>query len=101
FNLSLNAKEVYQECTCEQYENRFVQGIIVVIFKETAGLGILDYKTDCITEEMTDEVYDKLKKRYYIQLSLYKRTIEDIWQELVTKAYLYFFDKSLLVEVDL
>ena len=101
FNLSLDAKEVYQEWTSEQDENIFVQGIIDVIFKETAGWVILDYKTDRITEEMTDEVYDKLKKRYQIQLSLYKRAIEDIWQEPVTKAYLYFFDKSLLVEVDL
>lgn len=101
FNLSLLAKDVYKDWQDEQDTHIFVQGIIDCVVPHEDGWIIIDYKTDRIDEDITDELYTKLKNRYRVQLDAYKTAIENIWDEKVTKAYLYFFDKQLLVETEL
>ena len=61
----------------------------------------MDYKTDAIHEEVTDEVKAKLVKRYETQMNLYRHAIESILHQPVQETYLYFFAKRLLIKVPL
>ena len=98
FNLMLDAKEVYPEFTGQGKENVLVQGVIDCLIPKDDGWIILDYKTDAISEPVTPELKEKLRKRYEVQLSLYRTAIERIWNEPVKEAYLYFFEKQLFIQ---
>ncbi|MDX8045755.1 helicase-exonuclease AddAB subunit AddA [Gracilibacillus sp. S3-1-1] len=99
FSLTLPAKEVYPNWTEEEEERIFLQGVIDCVIETEQGLILIDYKTDQITEEESAELEAKLKQRYLIQVNLYAKALEQIWKRPVKEKYLYFFDKSLLVEV--
>ncbi|OZU87954.1 helicase-exonuclease AddAB subunit AddA [Virgibacillus indicus] len=99
FSLSLPASEVYATWTSETDEKVLIQGVIDCIIPAEDGWIILDYKTDAIPEEVTDQVKEKLMKRYKTQMELYRYAIEHIWKQPVNKTYLYFFARQLVVEV--
>ncbi|MFD1039015.1 helicase-exonuclease AddAB subunit AddA [Virgibacillus byunsanensis] len=94
FSLSLPAKEVYANWTGEN-ENVLVQGVIDCVIPMDDGWIIVDYKTDAIDGEVTDQVIRKLKARYDTQMKLYKYAIEHIWNQPVMGTKLYFFAKQL------
>lgn len=98
FNLMLDAREVYPEFTGQGKEKVLVQGVIDCLIPKDDGWIILDYKTDAISEPVTPELKEKLRKRYEVQLSLYRTAIERIWNEPVKEAYLYFFEKQLFIQ---
>lgn len=102
FNLAMRASEVYEDWKKEglSEEQIFLQGIIDCVARTEEGLIILDYKTDYVPENITDQVREKLVKRYEIQLNLYRYAVEKIWGERVEKTYLYFFDQDLLLVVN-
>ncbi|PAV29247.1 helicase-exonuclease AddAB subunit AddA [Virgibacillus profundi] len=99
FSLSLPASEVYASWTGDTDESVLIQGVIDCIIPKDDGWIILDYKTDAINEDVTDEVKEKMIKRYKTQMELYRYAIETIWKQPVKETYLYFFTKQLIVEV--
>ncbi|WP_163537108.1 helicase-exonuclease AddAB subunit AddA [Gracilibacillus sp. YIM 98692] len=96
FSLTLPAKEVYPSWSDEQQERIFLQGVVDCLIKTDDGWILLDYKTDQLSDNMTEE---SLKQRYLVQIELYAKAIEEIWEQPVCEKYLYFFDKGLLVEM--
>lgn len=99
FSLSLSAKEVYPSWEDETDESILVQGIIDCLIAGEDGWIILDYKTDAINEELSSPLKTKLRDRYETQMTLYKHAIETIWQGPVQEAYLYYFQKQLLLKM--
>lgn len=99
FSLMLKAEEVYSEFDPEKKEEVLIQGVIDCLIPKDDGWIILDYKTDTITEPVTSALEEKLRKRYKVQLSLYRAAVERIWNQPVKEAYLYFFEKQLFIQV--
>lgn len=99
FNLVLPASTVYANWDNDTEEQVLLQGVIDCIIPYRDGWIILDYKTDAIEEKVTDQLKEKLMKRYETQLSLYRYALEQIWKQPVYKTYLYFFSKQLVIEV--
>ncbi|UOQ86551.1 helicase-exonuclease AddAB subunit AddA [Gracilibacillus salinarum] len=97
FSLTLPAQEVYPNWNEAQQERIFLQGVIDCVIKTEHGWLLLDYKTDQITEDHSDQLEQKLHNRYKVQIDLYAKALETIWNQPVTEKYLYFFDKALLV----
>lgn len=99
FNLSLPASHVYPSWSQDSDEKVLVQGVIDCLVQVEDGYVLIDYKTDAIYEDVTDDVVKRLKEKYKIQVNLYKQAVETIWQQPIKEAYLYFFAKELLVRV--
>ncbi|WP_077317825.1 helicase-exonuclease AddAB subunit AddA [Virgibacillus proomii] len=93
FSLTLPANEVYSHWKDEQAERVLIQGVIDAIIPQDNGVIIIDYKTDVIYGEWTDEMKEKMINRYKTQLKLYRYAVETIWQQPVLETYLYFFSK--------
>src|SRR5699024_9082483 len=99
FSLTLSAKEVYPLWENETDERVLIQGVIDCVVSGESGWIILDYKTDAITETPSDELKKELSERYRTQIDLYRYAIETIWKEPVEEAYLYYFQKQLLLKM--
>ena len=99
FSLSLPASEIYARWTSDTDEKVLIQGVLDCIIPTEDGWIILDYKTDAIPDEVTDQLRDTLMKRYRTQMELYRYAIEHIWKQPVKKTFLYFFAKQLVIEV--
>lgn len=99
FSLMLKADEIYPEFDPKKNEEVLIQGVIDCLVPKDDGWIILDYKTDAITEEVTPQLEEKLRKRYQTQLALYRAAVERIWKQPVKEAYLYFFEKQLFIQV--
>ncbi|HLR79362.1 MAG TPA: helicase-exonuclease AddAB subunit AddA [Bacillota bacterium] len=99
FSLTLSAQEVYSTWKGNYDEQVLIQGVLDCVIPKDDGWLILDYKTDVIDEEVTEETVNKFAERYEVQLNLYRTALERIWKEPVKETYLYFFDKQLLVNV--
>lgn len=98
FTLSLPAPDVYASWQGDEDENIFIQGIIDCAIPKDDGWILLDYKTDVIWQDLTEALKEKLWKRYETQIMLYAKALEEIWQAPVKEAYVYFFDKQLLLK---
>ena len=82
FYLSLTAKEALN---VEAEETVLVQGIIDLYFlKENGDIVLLDYKTDYVENDEKE-----LINKYNLQLSLYKRAIEEALNKKVSEVYIY------------
>lgn len=99
FTITLPAKEVYPNWEDKEKERVLIQGVIDCLIPTEDGWILLDYKTDRILEEVTEEVYEELKNRYKIQMNLYRQAIEEILGERVSAAYVYYFSKQLLIKM--
>jgi ATP-dependent helicase/nuclease subunit A len=124
FSLGLPAREVYQKgrvtLTLDEPANNLsnegpdgwhagggeeevvlIQGVIDCLFRDEQGLVLLDYKTDTITGRFAsiEEARPILLDRYLTQVTLYRRAVEEIWQDHVDELYLYFFDGGHLLKV--
>ncbi|WP_330948541.1 helicase-exonuclease AddAB subunit AddA [Virgibacillus sp. MG-45] len=99
FSLTLPAKEVYASWDSNIEEQVLLQGVLDCVIPKEDGWIILDYKTDTINGEITEQVVHELTKRYAVQMELYRTAIERIWRQPVKETYLYFFSKELLVNV--
>lgn len=100
FSYGLPASQIYRDweenlLSSGEEEVVLVQGAIDCIFRDERGLVLLDYKTDAVESRFRggfEAAQAVLLERYQLQLQLYSRALEDIWQEKVTEKYLYFFD---------
>ncbi|MRH44176.1 helicase-exonuclease AddAB subunit AddA [Aquibacillus halophilus] len=98
FSFTLKANEVYHNWQGESDEKVLIQGVIDCLIPVEGGWLLLDYKTDTITEEVSPDVKEQLKQRYQVQMELYSKSLEGIWKQPIVEKYLYFFDRSLLVD---
>lgn len=96
FSLTVSAAEVYPNWDNKEQERVFIQGVIDLIVPTAGGWILIDYKTDRIQNQQTEQT---LRERYQVQLDLYAKALAEIWKEPVVNKYLYFFDRSLLIEV--
>jgi len=99
FSLTLSAKEVYPTWKSDTDESVLIQGVIDCVLPGENGWIILDYKTDSIKGELSKTLKDELTERYQTQIDLYKYALETIWKEPVEEAYLYYFQKQLLLKL--
>ena len=82
----MNQRAVGEDTVPEQ----MVQGIIDLIIETEDGYAIIDYKTDYIDLEMTEQ---DLIDRYYKQVELYTRALEKVTGAYGNvDVYLYFFN---------
>jgi ATP-dependent helicase/nuclease subunit A len=101
FSFALPADEVYPNWEGES-EPIFIQGVIDCLFEDDQGMVLLDYKTDGITERFKGGILEAepiLKGRYQLQIDLYARALEQIWNRKVNERYLYFFDGGHLLKL--
>jgi ATP-dependent helicase/nuclease subunit A len=102
FSLALATNEVYPSWkrTSEQ-ESVLVQGVIDCIIEGEDGLILLDYKTDHLTNRFPTqkEAIAELKRRYEVQLGLYRQAIERIWKRKVALVGLYAFDIGCFIDL--
>ncbi|ETT87832.1 helicase-exonuclease AddAB subunit AddA [Viridibacillus sp. FSL R5-0477] len=104
----MNAVELYRETpftfsiTDEDGDSQIVQGIVDCLFKELDGDWILlDYKTDRIKETMktTEGLQKEMKERYDVQLTLYKKALEETLKIKVAEKLIYAFDAQRSIEL--
>lgn len=96
FYINIPAKELYQE---EVEEQILVQGVIDLYYRNKKGeLILVDYKTDYIPNQ--DETI--LVEKYSKQLEIYKRALEECYQQKVDKVYLYstYLKKRISIYVE-
>ncbi|MFT8871733.1 MAG: helicase-exonuclease AddAB subunit AddA [Sporolactobacillus sp.] len=81
-------------------ESVLIQGVIDCLFKTSSGLTLIDYKTDHLSARLSalSEIEAELRRRYRLQLLIYRRAVEAIWQQQVARVGLYAFDSDLFVD---
>ena len=102
FTLSLPARDVYPDWNAPD-ELIFVQGIIDCILEDEGGLTLIDYKSDTINGKFKggfNQAKPILEERYKLQIHLYARALEQIWQQTVTEKYLFFFDGAHILSIE-
>lgn len=92
FVIGIKASEVYLEQDSD--ELILIQGIIDVFFEEDGELVLLDYKSDRVKDER------QLIDRYRIQLTYYKKALEQILSKRVKEMVIYslYLGKEIRVE---
>ncbi|MBQ1461550.1 MAG: helicase-exonuclease AddAB subunit AddA [Selenomonas sp.] len=94
FSRMLRAKDFYPEVQ-EEKELVFTQGVIDLLVETAAGeLILIDYKTDRLTD------HDRIRRRYQIQLDMYKNAVEAILGRKVSRSYLYLLQNGSFVPMD-
>lgn len=83
FYLNLKAKEIYKNSAEDEV---LVQGIIDLYYiTNNDELVLVDYKTDYV--ENNNE--ESLKEKYNVQLSIYKKALEEALKRKVDRVYIY------------
>lgn len=91
FGKMMPAKIFYPEIDGD--EEIFIQGVIDLLFEETDGLVLVDYKTDGDTTE------DAARERYRLQIALYSDAAESILQKKITERYLYMLHDGKTISI--
>ncbi len=102
FSMSVPLSELSETGEGAPEETILVQGVIDCVFRDEAGIVLLDYKTDGIHDRYKEgftEARPILEERYKVQIELYTRALETIWKETVSEKYLYFFDGGHVLEL--
>ncbi|TGA97130.1 helicase-exonuclease AddAB subunit AddA [Sporolactobacillus shoreae] len=104
FSLVLDTADVYPAWgrgNPENSEKVLVQGVIDCIIEDRQGLLLLDYKTDRLSDRFPEKkaAIEELKRRYRVQLGLYRLAIERIWKRRVAQVGLYAFDGGYFVDL--
>lgn len=96
FTMMLPAKELYPVVNGIAEEKIILQGTIDCLFPEDGAYVLVDYKTDFVPAGAED----LLCERYKIQLALYTRAVETIFQRPVKEKLLYSFalQKAVVLE---
>ncbi|TFD99258.1 helicase-exonuclease AddAB subunit AddA [Jeotgalibacillus salarius] len=76
-----------------------IQGIADCVFEDAEGLVLLDYKTDYVDRTQPD-AETILAERYRLQLSLYKKALEESLNRKIDEVYLYFFNADLTIKLE-
>lgn len=92
FSFMLPAARFYPELA-ESDETIFIQGIIDMLFDESDGLVLVDYKTDTV------RAGGRLAEKYAIQLDLYAEAAASILKQQVKEKYLYLFSTNEVIKL--
>lgn len=93
FSLALSAHETYVQWSNEE-ETVLVQGVFDCVFEDERGFVLIDFKTDHV--RWADNVQTLIKERYHVQMEMYRRAVEQIWEKRVDECYIYVFDCAQL-----
>ena len=74
-------------------EKVLLHGIIDCYFEEEDGLVLIDYKTDRVRDK------EEIRRRYKIQLDMYKKAIEKATGKNVKEVYIYLFDTDEFMDM--
>ncbi|WP_010270380.1 helicase-exonuclease AddAB subunit AddA [Paenibacillus senegalensis] len=84
-----------EEHDADRIETILVQGIIDCLFEEEDGWVLLDYKSD----HLIGREPASWAERYQLQLSLYRRAVEEIWRRPVKEVQLVFLNGGCAVDM--
>ncbi|WP_404427595.1 helicase-exonuclease AddAB subunit AddA [Ureibacillus chungkukjangi] len=87
----------------DEGDSQIIQGIIDCLIEDEDGKWILlDYKTDKILPQFSEEPYltNEMKKRYGVQLRIYTEAIESILQVKVDEKILYLYNAEAEIQLD-
>ncbi len=90
FSRMLDADRFYTDA--QPGSKIFIQGVIDLLFNETDGIVLVDYKTDNCNE-------DEAVKKYKIQIDLYSEAVEAILNRHIKEKYLYLFHSGAIVQL--
>jgi ATP-dependent helicase/nuclease subunit A len=76
----------------EEGEEILLQGVVDCLFREGEQWVLIDYKTDHLDTE------DDFRKRYAVQLALYKRAVEQISGVHIRQVYIYSFHLNTSIQ---
>jgi len=93
FTFVVGASQLQPEVSAD--ETIIVQGIIDMLIRTSAGLLVVDFKTDDVTAKNAPQ----RAEMYRQQLELYSRAAETILKTKVLAKWLYFLKPTLAVEV--
>jgi len=93
FAMTLDSEEAFGERFEGVKEKVLLHGIIDCYFEEDDGLVLIDYKTDRIRDK------DEMRRRYKIQLDMYKKAIEKATGKNVKEVFIYLFDTDEFMDM--
>lgn len=85
----------------EKEDSTLVQGIIDAFFYEDDGVVLMDYKTDGLSGNISNDFCDILVQRYKKQLELYKMALENAVKLKVKEVFIYSFALGREIKVEL
>ncbi|MBB5174706.1 helicase-exonuclease AddAB subunit AddA [Texcoconibacillus texcoconensis] len=96
FTYGVPASESYADWDGPEDEMVLIQGVVDVILEDAdGGRTMIDFKTDTIQGRFPEGMLQAepvMRDRYSVQIDVYMKAIEAIWQTSIDEAYLYFFD---------
>jgi len=99
FTLALPIAEVYPNVTLNELDKEetvLIRGIIDCLFETKEGIWIIDFKTDDVSEaDCTQRA-----ETYRVQMQLYKKAVEGIFNSKVAGSMLYFLRPGIAMEVN-
>lgn len=96
FSYGLQASDVYAHVDGEMgHETILVQGVIDCVFEDDDGIVLVDYKTDAVYGHKLDEI----RERYRLQIEIYAKAIESIWNRPVKEKFLFLFDGAHILQM--
>ncbi|WP_096188758.1 helicase-exonuclease AddAB subunit AddA [Evansella halocellulosilytica] len=105
FSYGLPASAAYPSWNADQNkaeESVLLQGVIDCVFEDSEGkLILIDYKTDTINGKYQsfEDARAVLLARYQLQLSIYSKALQEIWNKTMDECLLYFFDGGHVLRV--
>jgi len=93
FAMELDSREAFGDKYGDIDEKVLLHGIIDCYFEEDDGLVLIDYKTDRAKSS------EEIKKRYKIQLDIYKMALERATGKTVKEVYIYLFDTDSFLDM--
>ncbi len=99
FVYQIPAHEIHSEAKTDSPV--LVQGVVDLILVYADHVVLVDYKTDRIRDKYSskENAMAEMKRRYEVQLKLYRQAVEAILEKPVNGTYLYFFDSQDLLEL--
>jgi ATP-dependent helicase/nuclease subunit A len=87
-DLYFNDDEILRdEANIYDDETLMMRGIIDAYFEEDGEIVLIDYKTDFVNEENTEEILNRYKK----QLQLYAKALSELTGKKVKEKWIYLF----------
>ncbi|MCA1064455.1 helicase-exonuclease AddAB subunit AddA [Rossellomorea aquimaris] len=97
FSYSVSSKEAYSDWTDKEERRVLVQGVFDCVYEINGKLVIIDYKTDFVSPQDVENGFERIKRKYKVQMDLYKRAVSEIWNKEVGGIYLYLFNGGYML----
>ena len=98
FSFGIPAYRIYRDADeAVARETIVIQGVIDCLFREPDGWVLIDYKTDSLWKA---DALEEARRRYELQIRLYREAVGSILRQPVKEAYLYMFDGAHALRMD-